>query len=78
MNILCDFLHNNFYFHWNEELETLFQQIKASITKDFTLTLPKTNHAFFFITVDYSFVAIGCVLFQMNDKGKLDVLFYNS
>ena len=46
-------------FHWNNELETRFQQIKTSITKDVTLTIPKTNHTFF-VTVDSSLIGIGC------------------
>ena len=52
---LYELLHDNFNFLWNFELETLFQQIKISITKDFILTLPNTYHPIF-ITVDSSFV----------------------
>ena len=61
------------FIHCNEELKTLFQQFETSVTKDFTLTLPNKNHPFFF-TVDFSSTGIGCVLLQMNDKGKLDLI----
>ena len=46
-----DLFFDNVKFHWNIELETLFQQSKTSVTKDVTRTLPNKNHPFF-ITVD--------------------------
>ena len=46
MRPLFGSLPDNIETHWNIELETLFQQFKASITKNVTLTLPKTNHPF--------------------------------
>ena len=49
---LYDLIHN-VKFHWNNGLETLFEQIKSSIIKYVTLTLLATNHPFF-ITVDFS------------------------
>ena len=52
MQPLYDLLGDDVYFHWNNELETLFQQIKASITKDGSLTIPYTNHSFC-MTVDF-------------------------
>ena len=72
-----DILHDDTKFHWNDELETLFRKIKHSITKDVTLTLPNTKYPFF-ITVGSSLIGIGCVLFQMNEHGKLDVISYIS
>ena len=43
---LYDILQNNSKFHWKKELETLFQQIKTSVTKDFFVAVPNTNHPF--------------------------------
>ena len=60
MKPLFNLLHDKLISHWNIHLEPLFQQIRISITKDLTLTLPKTNHPFF-KTVDSSLKAIGCV-----------------
>ena len=77
MNPPYNIQHDDNNFHWNNDLETLFQQIKISITKDFTLTLPNSNHPFF-ITVESCLIRIGCVLFQMTDKGKLDIVSYAS
>ena len=70
-------LHDNKNFHWNNEVETLFQQIKTPITKDVTLTLPNTNHSYF-ITVNFSLTDVGSVLFQTNKKGTLDNISYIS
>ena len=55
MKTLSDLLHDNNKFHWNDGLETLFQQIESSLTKDVTLTLPNTNLSFF-ITVDFLYM----------------------
>ena len=62
-------LHKKLKCHWNIELETLFQQIKTSNTKEFTPTLANTNHLFF-ILVDSSWIGIGFALLQMIDDGK--------
>ena len=72
---LYGLLHDNNKFHWNNELETLFQQIKTKITKDVTLTLHNTIHPKL-TTKDSPVIAIGCVSFQTIDKGKLDILSY--
>ena len=77
MKPLYDLLYKNFKFHWNTDLETLFQQIKTFITEDVTLTLPNTNHPLF-ITVDSSLIGIGFVLFQLVVKGKLVIISHNS
>ena len=77
MKPLYDSLHDSIKILWNIELETLFQQIKASITKDVTPTLPNTNHPFS-NTEDSSLIGIGCVLFQMNDERKLDIISFKS
>ena len=74
---LYDLLLDNIKFHWNKELETQFQQINISDTKDNTLTLPNSNQPFFF-TVDSYSIGLSCVLFQLIDKRKLDNNYYNS
>ena len=71
-----DFFLDSIKFHWNNELEALFQQIKTSVTKDVILTSPDTKHPFS-IFVDTSLNGIGCVSFQINNKVKLDVTSYN-
>ena len=70
-------LIDNINFHWNDELETLFQHNKISGTKDVPLTLPNINHPFF-ITKDSSLIGIGCVLFQKNERRKMDFTSYDS
>ena len=52
---LCDLLHDNAKNHWNDELLTIFQQIKSSLTKDVTLTLGSGNRSFF-NTVDFLYM----------------------
>ena len=59
---LYDLLLDDDKFPWNNELETLFQEIKHYITTDVTLTLPNTNLSFFY-TVDSCLIGIACVLF---------------
>ena len=39
--------------------------------------LPSKNQTSF-DTVDTSRIGVGCVIFQMNDEGKLDNISYNS
>ena len=70
-------LHYIIIFHWNNELETLFQQLKTSITKDVTLTLPDTKYPNF-STVDSCLIDKGCVPFQMNNKAKIHFISYSS
>ena len=41
MKHLYDLLQDNVNFHWNKELDTLFQQAKTSFTKNVTLLLLK-------------------------------------
>ena len=77
MKVLCDLLQKNIKFHQKMLLETLIQQIKITITNDVTPTLPNTNHPFY-ITVDSSLIGIGCVLFQKEEKGKLDFISFIS
>ena len=69
--------HDNIKFHRKTDMKTLFQQTRTSITQGFTLTLHDTKHPFF-NSPDNSLIGIGCVLFQTNDKGKLDVVSYIS
>ena len=60
---------------FNNELETLFEQFKTSITKDVTLRLPNANHPLFIFVHSSSTRIVyysQCILFSMNDKGKLD------
>ena len=58
MKPLYDLLHGKNNFHWDNELETLFHQVKLSIAKVVVLTLPNTNHPFF-ITVEFSLIGRG-------------------
>ena len=41
---LFHLFHDIFMFHWIIELQTLFQQLNISITKDITLKLPNKNN----------------------------------
>ena len=54
----------------------MFRRIKTKITKDVTITLPNKNHPVF--TVACFLMDRACVLFQMSNKGKMDVFSYNS
>ena len=47
------------------------------MTAETELTTPNTKYPFF-ITVDASLVALGAVLFQMNEEKKMRVISYNS
>ena len=62
-------LHDDVKFQWTPELETIFQDVKNSMTADTKLTIPNTKHPFF-ITFDASLVGLGAVLFQMNEEKK--------
>ena len=63
---LC-YIHNDmFNFNGKFDLESLFHEIKTSITKDVTQTLLSTNHPFLLNVAAFK-IALGCVLFQMND-----------
>ena len=70
-------LHDKGNFLQNIEMETLLQQIETSITKDVTLTLPKSNQPLF-INIYPFLIGGGSVLHRMNDKGKLDIFSYRS
>ena len=76
MNLVSAFFHSNLTFQWNIELENLFKLFKT-ITRDVTLVYPNTNHPIF-NTVETSFIGKDRVLFQMNNKGQLDSILYNS
>ena len=49
-----------------------------SLTSETELTIPNTEHPFFFITVDASLIGLAAVFFQLNDQNKMKVLSYNS
>ena len=70
-------LHDDVKFQWTPELEKIFEDVKNSMTADTELTIPNTKHPFF-IPVDASLVGLGAVPFQMNEKNKKNVIFYNS
>ena len=74
---IYDLLHENTPWKWTDEHETLFQNLKTSLTSDTELTMPNTKHPFF-ITVDTSLIGLGAVLFQLNEENKTKVLSYNS
>ena len=69
-----DLLHENTPWKWTDEHETSFQTLKTSLTE---LTIPNTKHSFL-ITVDASFIGLGAVLFQLNDRNQMKVISYNS
>ena len=73
----CDLLHESTPWKWPEEHETLFQQLKMSLTAETELTIPITKHPFFF-TVDASLIGLCAVLFQLNKENKMKVISYNS
>ena len=62
MEPLFDLLYNIIHFHGKNETKKLFQQMETSVIKDVAPTLGNTNHLFF-VTVDFPFIVIGCVLF---------------
>ena len=74
---LCDLFDDINKFHCKNDLETLFYFFTTFITKDVTLTLPNTNHPFV-LTADCFLIGKGCVLFQKNYNGKLDIISYDS
>ena len=74
MKPVYELLHDKVNFYWNNELETLFQQIKRFLSKCVTLNLSIQNHPIF--TVDFFLIGRNCVLFQLMNKGKLDVISY--
>ena len=74
---LYTLLHDDIKFQGTPELETIFQNVKNTMTADTELTISNTKHPFF-ITVDASLVGLGAVLFQMNETKKMKVISYNS
>ena len=70
-------LHENTPWKWTDEHETLFQQLKMSLTSETELTIPNTKH-FFFITLDALLIGLGAVLFQINEENDMKVISYNS
>ena len=59
----CDLIKNSTPFHWTEEHEKLFTNIKKRIHKDTVLAAPSTDYPFH-IHVDSSNVGTGCILIQ--------------
>ena len=76
MKLWYNLLQDNDELRWNNELETMFQQIRTSFTKVVTLTLPKTNSPFF-VTVDSTLIGKGCVPLKMIYQTKVDNYSYN-
>ena len=68
-----DLLHENTSWKWTDEQERFFQTLKTSLTSDTDLTIPNTNHPFFF-TVDSSLIGLGAVLFQLNEQNQMKVI----
>ena len=75
LKLLFDVLHDNIKFHWDNELETLFRQIKLFIREVVILTVPNTNQSFF---ATVFLLVIGCVLFELKDEAKRDGISYIS
>ena len=48
MKALFEVFYDEVMFHWMNDLETSFRQIKSYSTKYVTLNLPNTNHPIFF------------------------------
>ena len=61
-------------FHWTEEHEKLFCDIKKRITEDTILAVPSTKYPFH-IHVDSSNVGTGCILIQQFPEGKRIISF---
>ena len=74
---LYTLLHDDIKFQWTPELETIFQNVKNTMTADTELTIPNTKHPFF-VTVGAPLVGLGAVLFQMNETNKMKIISYNS
>ena len=55
----------------------MFQDVKNAMTAETELTISNTKHPFS-ITVDASVVALGAVLFQVNEVNKMRVFSYYS
>ena len=70
-------LHENTPWKWTDEHETLFHNLKMSLSAETVLTIPNTKHPFF-ITVDAPLSGLGAVLFQLNEGNKMKVISYNS
>ena len=62
---------------WTDQHETLFQELKTSLTSETELTIPNTKHPFC-ITVDASLIGLGVVLLQLCEENKMKVMSYNS
>ena len=74
---MFDIYHENTPWKWTDEHETLFQQLKMSLTSETELTIPNTKEPFF-ITGDASFIGLGAVFFQLNEENKIKIISYNS
>ena len=60
---LCNLLHKENDFKWTKEQQTIFEQMKRTITHKFELTMPDTKKPFYIIT-DASNTGIGAALLQ--------------
>ena len=72
-SLRCD----NISFEWTPEIDKLFIEIKASLSKDAELVISNTTHLFH-ITVDASLTGLGAILFQPSTDNKMQVISFNS
>ena len=75
MKPLYDLLFDNTKFHWNNKPETLFQQIKTTLTKKFTVTIPNTNSSFLICTFFFNWYRLVLEKWMMREKRKIFLLF---
>ena len=69
---LYNLLHEDVPFHWNEEHETVFNNVIQTSTKTCELTLPNAKEIF--LMVDTSACGVGTVLDQAADQDQMQIL----
>ena len=70
-------LHDNIFFIWSQELNSLSEQIKTTLTKGAEFQLPKSTHPFY-STFDASTYGLGALLFQPNGKKQKHFFYFKS
>ena len=66
---LYNLLHKESDFKWTEEHQTIFEQMKRTITHNLELTMPDTTKPFYIVT-DASNTGIGAALLQQHPTEK--------
>ena len=70
-------LYENTPWKWTNEHKGLLQKLQMSLFSETELTIPNTKHPFF-NTVDASLIALGAVLFHLNEENRKKFLSYKS